>query len=77
MACSIVLQDIFDVVGLKLPDRILDTVGIFCYPLLVILPGVLLESVPAFISRYTDYLPNSWGRPAAPQGFQRRMKYRC
>jgi hypothetical protein len=32
MACSIVLQDVFNVVGLKLPDRILDTVGIFLLP---------------------------------------------
>ena len=77
MTCGVILQDIFNVVGFKLPDRILDAVGILCYPLLVILPGVLLESVPAFISRHADHLPNSWGRPAAPQGFQHRRKYMC
>lgn len=77
MARGVVLQDVFNVVGFKLPDRILDAVGILRYPLPVILPGVLLESVSAFISRHADHLPNSWGRPAAPQGFQRRRKYRC
>lgn len=77
MARGVVLQDVFDVVGFKLPDRILDAVGILCYPLLVILPGVLLESVPAFISRHADHLPNSWGKLAALPGFQRRRKCRC
>ena len=58
MACGVVLQDIFDVVGFKLPDRVLDAVGILCYPLPVILPGVLLESIPAFIPRHADHLPS-------------------
>lgn len=77
MACGVILQDIFNVVGFKLPDCILDAIGILCYPLLVILPGVLFECVPAFIPCHADHLPNSWGRPAAPQGFQHHRKYRC